>query len=85
MDTRVLESEMAYFNEHRKELLAKAEGKFVLIKENKDYGFYDDEEQAYKAGVELFGLQPFLIKEVVLKDQIHEIPALYLGLIYASV
>jgi len=84
MDAKVLESEMAYFNEHRKELLAKAEGKFVLIKGDKEYGFYDDDEQAYKAGVELFGLQPFLIKEVAVKDQIHEIPALDLGLIHAS-
>jgi len=85
MHEKALESEIAYFNEHRKELVAKAEGKFVLIKGDKDYGFYDDDEQAYKAGVVLFGLQPFLIKEVVLQDQIHEIPAHYLGLIYASV
>jgi hypothetical protein len=85
MDVKALESEMAYFDEHRKELVAKAEGKFILIKENKECGFYDDELTAYKAGVDLFGLEPFLIKEVLLEDRIHEIPAHYLGLMNAIV
>jgi len=85
MNPQELQTEVAYFNEHRNEFLAIAPGKFVLIKGQEQHGFYDDDEQAYTAGVELFGLQPFLIKEVVLQDQIHEIPALYLGLINASV
>jgi len=85
MDEKALESEMAYFNEHRQEFLEKAFGKFVLIKGQKEYGFYDDDVEAYKAGVELFGLEPFLIKEVLAEDQIHEIPAHYLGLTRAPV
>jgi len=85
MEAKALESEVAYFDQHRQEFVAKAFGKFILVKGEKDYGFYDNPLEAYKAGVDLFGLEPFLIKEVLPQDQIHEIPAHYLGLTHASV
>ena len=85
MEPKLLGSELAYFNEHRQEFLEKAFGKFVLIKGQKDYGFYDDDLKAYKAGVDLFGLEPFLIKEVLAEDRTYEIPAHYLGLTHAPV
>ena len=85
MSPQLLQIELAYFDKHRSNFLKKAEGKFVLIKGKKDHGFYDSAESAYKAGVELFDLKPFLIKEVLPEDEIHEIPAHYLGLINASI
>ncbi len=85
MSVQPLATELAYFEEHRAEFLEKARGKFALIKGQKDYGFYDSAENAYKAGVERFGVEPFLIKQVLREDQIHEIPAYALGLMHASI
>jgi len=84
METKILETELVYFNEQRNELLKIALGKFVLIKGRELHGIYDDELAAYKAGVAMFGLQPFMIKEVLAEEQIHQIPAHHLDLIHAS-
>jgi hypothetical protein len=83
-DVEKLETEVAYFNEHRSEFLAVAPLKFVLIKGNAHHGFYDSALNAYKVGVASFGLQPFLIKEVLPQDRVYDIPAYSLGLLHAS-
>lgn len=47
-------------------------------------GFYDTSYTAYQAGVSQFGLEPFMIHEVVQEEPIHQLPAYYLGLTHAS-
>lgn len=84
MTDNPLAVEIAYFEEHREEFVKKAQGKFVLIKRKKDHGFFDTNEKAYEAGVNLFGIEAFLIQEVLPEDRVFEIPALYLGLIHAG-
>ena len=79
-----LETELAYFEEHRNEFLEKAEGKFVLIKGDNSFGFFDSPKHAYEEGVRLFGLEPFLIRQVLMQDQVPDMPAYCLGLIHAS-
>ena len=83
MALNTLNTELTYFNKNRERFLREGMGKVVLIKGKEHFGFYDNDEEAYKAGVELFGTDPFLIKEVIPKDQIHQIPAHYLGLMHA--
>lgn len=80
-----LNKEVAFFEKHRQEFLQKALGKFALVKGEKLHGFFDTDEAAYKAGVEAFSLEPFLIRQVLEEDQIHEVPALSVKVIHASV
>ena len=80
MAEELFATEEAYFEEHRQEFVGQALGKFALIRGKEDFGFFDSEEEAYRTGIELFGIAPFLIKEVLPQDRLHEIPAYYLGL-----
>ncbi len=53
-----------YFEQHRAEWARQHEGKFVLVVNEHEAGFYDDYESAYRAGVQQCGLSGrFLIKQ----------------------
>ncbi len=80
-----LETEINYFNEHRKKFVENAEGKYILIKGTEDFGFFDTEDAAFNQGVILFGTEPFLIQEVLSEDRKFDIPAYTLGLLYAHI
>ena len=47
-------------------------------------GSYTTETEAYTAGVEKFGNEPFLIKQVIEKDEEISFPALTVGAINVS-
>ncbi len=78
-----LERELGYYTNHRDDLLQHYENQFVLIKEEELVGAFTTEAEAYQAGVQRFGNQPFLIKRVVRDEEIEHLPALSLGLLYA--
>ena len=80
-----LEHELELIEKNRKEYLRNHEGKYALIKGSVCHGFFDSANAAYEQGVELFGVEPFLIRQVLEVDQINEAPALMYGLICASV
>ncbi len=79
IDERVLQTELNYFNKHRQEWLETYENQFALVKDEKLIGTYTTEAEAYKAGLEEIGNQPFLIKQVVKEDKEISFPALALG------
>ena len=79
-----LETELGFFEENRAAYLEKAEGKFAVIKGENLLGFFDTDEAAYKAAVQAYGIEPFLIKEVLEEDRIEQNPAYQLGLIHAT-
>lgn len=64
----VLDTELQFFNENRQEWFKYHAGKFALVKGTILYGFYDNNETAYRVGVEVWGNVAFLIQEVQLKD-----------------
>jgi hypothetical protein len=80
----MLEKETEFFDAHRMEWVKTAEGKHALIKDDRLIGFFDSDEAAYKEGARLFGIEPFLIKDVLPQDPILNIPALTYGLINVS-
>lgn len=80
-----LEIERAYFNENRQQFLEQAKGKYVLIKGRQSYGFFDTADAAYEAGAGAFGVEAFLIQEVLDEDTVYDLPAYSLGLIHASI
>jgi len=62
---------MSELKTERETLLAKIEawrqehpGKFVLIKGRDAVGFYDSLAEAFAAGSEKFGLEPFLVEQI---------------------
>ena len=62
-----LEVERNYFDQNCWEWFKYHAGKFALIKGRTVHDFYDTADNAYEVGVQLWGLVPFLIKEVQLE------------------
>lgn len=79
-----LEKELKFFEEQRAEWLQNHAGKFALVKGRELVGVFDSDEAAYQAGVGRWGNTPFLIKQILLHDQIEQIPALMYGLVNAD-
>ena len=67
---KILKTELDFFDQNRKEWYEHHAGKIVVIHKTIVYGFYDNYENALKAGYDYCGLVPFLLKEVLLEDRI---------------
>ena len=80
-----LERELRYFGTQRCRLLAHHKDQYALIKGDELIGAYTSFEDAFEAGVAKFGNKPFLIKQVLEKDQQIQFPALTAGLITAKI
>ena len=81
----MLERERKYFERKRAELAERHLGKFVLIRESKLLGVFNTVEEAMAEGARRFGLEPFLVRQIVenAESEIH-IPALTLGILSAD-
>lgn len=78
-----LETELAFFQQHKNEWLNVYKNQFALVKGSELIGTFTSAEQAFVAGVEQLGNVPFLIKQVAEKEEIVQFPALALGMISA--
>jgi len=67
-ESSLLEKELAYFEQHRSELLARAKGRFALIKGETLFDTFDSQFDAIRAGYREFGNEPFLVKQIVAVD-----------------
>ena len=76
-----LQTELEYFEKNKQEYLKLYKGQFVLIKGNKFAGAFTTDAEAYRAGLEKFGNEPFLIKQVLDEDEIISFPALTAGML----
>lgn len=81
----MFETELAYYTEHKAELLQHHENQFVLIRENEFGGAYSNDAEAYKAGLQKFGNVSFLIKRVTEEEEVVRFPALTLGALNAHI
>lgn len=54
-----------YFTQHLSEYMKEHLGKFVVIAEGKEQGFFDTFDQAYCAAIKKFELGSFVIQECV--------------------
>ncbi len=63
-----LQAEIATWDAHRAELLARARGKHVLIKGDRIVGVFDTRAEAVDHGQELLGRVPFLVKQILEVD-----------------
>lgn len=78
----VLDTEIARYQELLPELLKEhGEGKVVLIHHRDLVGVFETVSEAYRAGLNAFGVAPFLLHPICEKEEIVRIPALELGLL----
>ena len=68
----VLDKEVAFFNKNRRKLLAKHEGRYVVICEQRVLGVYDDKWEAIKDTSQSKGkkMGTFLVRRVTEKDEV---------------
>ncbi|MBN1572646.1 MAG: hypothetical protein JW984_05545 [Deltaproteobacteria bacterium] len=59
-----LKIEMETYEKNKEELIGKAEGKFVLIKNDEVVGIYENRMDAIKQGYEKYGHEAFLVKQI---------------------
>ena len=79
-----LERELQYYKKIKPELLDKKdEGKFALIKGEELIGTFNRADDAYAEGVKRFGLEPFLLKQILREDRTEHLPALAIGVLNA--
>lgn len=76
-----LQTELEYFQRHRQEYLKLYKNQFVLIKGEEFAGAFTTEAEAYKAGLDRFGNEPLLIKQVLDNDETVSYPALTVGVL----
>ena len=79
-DPKVLETEIAYYNERKPDLVEHYLGQFVLIRERELAGSFTTFDEAYAEGVKRYGNVPMLIRRVQKDEPVDHIPALSLGL-----
>ncbi len=72
----ILQEELAFFEEKKRELLGKHPGQFALIKGRTLVGVFPTREEAYKHGVEKFGRESFLIKQILERETPEQVPLL---------
>ncbi len=80
----MLTQEIKFYDEHLQEWLKTNSKKFVLIKESDLIGFYNTFDEALSEGARRFGLESFLVRQVIEKQEDINIPALSLGILNAD-
>jgi len=77
MSKLTLEKELHFFEMHKAEYLKVYKNTYVVIKSNQLLGNFTTQQEAYAAGIEKYGNEPFLIKLVtdIVTPVIH-VPAL---------
>ena len=78
-----LQKELEFFESKKAEWLQDHRDKYVLIKGEEFIDVFASFEDTYKAGVKLYGNQPFLIKKVTEVEPVEETPSIMLGVINA--
>ena len=69
----MLKKELSTYDANKKDLISKALGKYVLIKDDKIIGIYETSNDAIAEAYKMFGNVPFLVKEIVEIDNPVEI------------
>jgi hypothetical protein len=84
-DRNVLEQEYAFYLRMKPEWLKTHSGRVVVIKGESVLGWYDNEVDGFKAGVQKLRAEAFLVKRVVESEPKFEAPAFTLGIMRAAV
>lgn len=67
-----LETELAFFEANRAEWVKEHETKYAVVQDETLLGFFDEWEEAFKAGIKAFGGgRNFLVKQVWLIEPVY--------------
>ena len=80
----VLDAELAYFDKHRDEWLKVYKGQVALVKNAALHGTFTTPNQAFEAGVQMFGTAAFLVKGIEEVDEVIQYPAYSIGMLSAD-
>lgn len=80
----MLERERQVYQQHLEEWLTRYPGKFVLLHSGELIGVFDTMNEGLAAGARRFGLQPFLLRQVMPVPETVCVPALTLGILHAD-
>ncbi len=80
----MLVAERQFFDENRAAWLGTHAGQFVLVKGRDLIGTFNTYDEALAEGARRFGLESFLVRQVVDADQEVRAPALMLGILRAN-
>lgn len=78
-----LEKEIKYFEKNKQTFLKQYRGKFALIKEESLIDVFATMEEAYQEGINRFGKEDFLVKQIVAIDPKEFVPSITIGNIHA--
>jgi hypothetical protein len=70
MTVKLISRELKTFKENKSQLLKKAEGKFVLIHQDRIIDIFETEDEGIRAGYQQLGNTPFLVKEILEKERV---------------
>jgi len=82
---RQLEANIAWFNEHRAELVSLYRGQWAAICEQKLMGTWPSFQKSYEKGVEIAGHGNILVRQVVETDEVIYLPAYEFGLLCGQI
>lgn len=80
----MLEQELNVFQRQLPELLKHSLGQFALIYKDELLGTFTTQTEAYTAGLQRVGNEPFLIKQIQRDSPGEQLPAYSLGLLNAG-
>ena len=72
-----LERELATFEKNKAQFLERFPGFYVVVKGDNWIGPFPDAESAYEQGLNNYGLEPFLVRQVVAEEPIGYVPAFF--------
>jgi hypothetical protein len=75
----VLERERRVYDAHKADLLTSSAGQFALVHGDELIGTFTKFSEAYEEGVRRFGLEPFLVQQILAEETAMQLPALYVG------
>lgn len=78
-DVKLLEQELAFFEENKAEHLKQYKGFVILIKGKELVGIFPTAESAYQEGSNKFGVTPFFVKQVLENEPINFVPIMLLS------
>ena len=84
-DKNPLEKELAWFEENRKRLYAENPRKWVAVKGNTLLGVYDSFSLAFENGTKKAGTTSLLVKQILEKDEIINMPTYYSSFLVADI
>ena len=74
-----LKHELDVYEKNKRKFLGRHRGLYVLIKGDEVLGPYPTAETAYDDGLQRFGLEPFLVKQVLDEDPVAYVPMFSIG------